>query len=285
MNSEWELAAGVMKVLEVFYTATKTLSGSKYPTSHLYFYQLWNIKKSLNKEGSFLIRKIEKEEASDQDIIIANMVEQMQTKFNQYWKETYMSACIPVILDPRYKYDLMEYLLKDFGTEKEAETIMVEVKKNMEELFKHYSKEVAGESHTDVATQEVQDDNDPLADWDKYMLSKRQQSSTELDHYLKEQLTPRKEEVDILQWWKAKSDTYPVLSRIARDVLAIPASTVPSESAFSTGGRVVSDYRSSLAPTTIEALICLQDWYKAACMHCFPLSFLFSFWLIMFSCV
>ena len=164
LNSEWELAAGVMKVLEVFYTATKTLSGSKYPTSHLYFYQLWNIKKSLNKEGSFLIRKIEKEEASDQDIIIANMVEQMQTKFNQYWKETYMSACIPVILDPRYKYDLMEYLLSDFGTEKEAETIMVEVKKNMEELFKHYSKEVAGESHPDSATQEVQDDNDPLAE-------------------------------------------------------------------------------------------------------------------------
>jgi hypothetical protein len=71
-------------VLEVFYTATDILSGSKYPTSHLYFYQLWNIKKLLNKEASILKRKLEKEEASIQDITIANMVEQMQTKFNQY---------------------------------------------------------------------------------------------------------------------------------------------------------------------------------------------------------
>jgi hypothetical protein len=270
LNSEWELAEAVLKVLEVFYTATNILSGSKYPTSHLYFYQLWNIKKLLNKEASILKRKLEKEEASIQDITIANMVEQMQTKFNQYWKETYMSACIPVILDPRYKYDLLEYLLSEFGSEKEAETWMAEVKQNMQELFNDYNKEVSGASHRDSSSQEVQDDNDPLAEWDRYMKSKRHQSSNELDQYLTEQLTPRKEEVDILHWWKTKSEIYPVLSNIARDVLAIPASTVPSESAFSTGGRVISDYRSSLTPTTVEALICLQDWFKAAGMYFFP---------------
>ena len=87
---------------------------------------------------------------------------------------------------------------------------------------------------------------------------------------MKEQLTPRKEEVDILHWWKMKSELYPVLSRIARDVLAIPASTVPSESAFSTGGRVISDYRTSLTRTIVEALICLQDWFKAVGQHFFP---------------
>ena len=122
----------------------------------------------------------------------------------------------------------------------------------------------------------MQDDDDPLAGWDQFVKAKRQQSSTELDEYLNEQLKPRKEEVDILHWWKTKSELYPVLSKIARDVLAIRASTVPSESAFSTGGRVISDYRSSLATTTVEALICLQDWFKAAGMYLFPLSlFLF----------
>jgi hypothetical protein len=53
---------------------------------------------------------------------------------------------------------------------------------------------------------------------------------------------------------------------MARDVLTIPASTVLSESAFSTGERVVSDFRSQLNTETIEALICLQDWLRAACM-------------------
>jgi len=67
---------------------------------------------------------------------------------------------------------------------------------------------------------------------------------------------------DILKWWKDNSSKYPILSQIARDVLAIPVSTVASESAFSTSGRVIDPYRSSLAPNTVEALICTQQWIK-----------------------
>ena len=49
---------------------------------------------------------------------------------------------------------------------------------------------------------------------------------------------------------------------MAKDILAIPLSTVASESAFSTGGRVLDVFRSSLAPNTVEALIYAQDWLK-----------------------
>ena len=59
------------------------------------------------------------------------------------------------------------------------------------------------------------------------------------------------------------STKYPILSRMARDLFAAPASTVASESAFSTGGRVISDYRSRLTSKNVEALICLQDWLRA----------------------
>ncbi|TNV97547.1 hypothetical protein C5H24_12760, partial [Xylella fastidiosa] len=56
---------------------------------------------------------------------------------------------------------------------------------------------------------------------------------------------------------------YPILSEIARDALAIPVSTVASEAAFSTGGRVVDQFRSSLSPKLVECLICMQDWLRA----------------------
>ncbi|CAN1294788.1 Putative AC9 transposase [Linum perenne] len=50
---------------------------------------------------------------------------------------------------------------------------------------------------------------------------------------------------------------------MARDVLAVPVSSVASESAFITGGRVLSNFRSSLTPAIVEALICAEDWLRS----------------------
>ena len=44
---------------------------------------------------------------------------------------------------------------------------------------------------------------------------------------------------------------------MAKNILAIPP-----ESAFSTSGRLLDVFRSSLAPNIVEALICAQDWLK-----------------------
>ncbi|CAL8999041.1 unnamed protein product, partial [Prunus brigantina] len=71
------------------------------------------------------------------------------------------------------------------------------------------------------------------------------------------------EEFDILNWWRVNASKYPVLAAIARDVLAIPVSTVASESTFSTGGRTINSFRSSLSPAVVEALICTQNWLKS----------------------
>ncbi|GKA73177.1 zinc finger BED domain-containing protein RICESLEEPER 2-like protein, partial [Tanacetum coccineum] len=49
---------------------------------------------------------------------------------------------------------------------------------------------------------------------------------------------------------------------MARDLLAIPISTMAFESVFSTSGRVLDSYRSSLGDKTIEYLICTQDWLR-----------------------
>ncbi|KAH9686385.1 Bromo-adjacent (BAH) domain-containing protein [Citrus sinensis] len=79
----------------------------------------------------------------------------------------------------------------------------------------------------------------------------------ELDSYLDEKVISRMEDFNILSWWKTNANRYPTLARIARDILAIPITTVASESAFNTSGRVVSSYHNKLHPSTLEALILL----------------------------
>ncbi|GJU72073.1 zinc finger BED domain-containing protein RICESLEEPER 2 [Tanacetum coccineum] len=43
---------------------------------------------------------------------------------------------------------------------------------------------------------------------------------------------------DFLGFWKAKESMFPVLSRMAMDIISVQATSVASESAFSTSGRV-----------------------------------------------
>ena len=62
------------------------------------------------------------------------------------------------------------------------------------------------------------------------------------------------------------SAEYPTLSHMERDILVVPASIVASESKFSTGSRVLSDFRSRMTAETVEALVCLQDWIRATGM-------------------
>jgi len=64
---------------------------------------------------------------------------------------------------------------------------------------------------------------------------------TELDIYLSEAIVEEENSFDILRWWKINVERFPILSKLARDVLAIPISTVASKSAFSTSGRVLDN--------------------------------------------
>ena len=89
------------------------------------------------------------------------------------------------------------------------------------------------------------------------------ESKNDVDKYLLEEpINPMTSSFDILIWWNANSSRYKILSLIARDVLAVPVSTVASESAFSTSGRILDPFRSSLSPKMLEVLVCTQSWLK-----------------------
>ncbi|GKA42690.1 retrovirus-related pol polyprotein from transposon TNT 1-94 [Tanacetum coccineum] len=64
---------------------------------------------------------------------------------------------------------------------------------------------------------------------------------------------------DVLGFWKAKENQFPVLSRMAMDILSVQAYSVASESAFLTSGRLLTIRRTRLTSESLEMCMCLKD--------------------------
>jgi len=62
---------------------------------------------------------------------------------------------------------------------------------------------------------------------------------------LDEKVLPKSATFDFLGWWKTNRTKYPIMQKIAKDVLTIPISIVALESAFGTGSRMLSPHHSS----------------------------------------
>jgi len=69
--------------------------------------------------------------------------------------------------------------------------------------------------------------------------------------------------LDVMAWWRRHQRAFPTLAMMGRDVFAVPVSTVPSESCFSSANRILSDKRSKLGPHVFERLVYLKDWIQA----------------------
>ena len=83
----------------------------------------------------------------------------------------------------------------------------------------------------------------------------------ELSVYLdSDNVTAYDDDFDILLWWRDHKLTFPILSIMARDIMAVPVSTIYSESCFSLTGRIIEERRHRLLPETMEMLTCIKDW-------------------------
>ncbi|KAE8182925.1 hypothetical protein CF336_g8361 [Tilletia laevis] len=66
-----------------------------------------------------------------------------------------------------------------------------------------------------------------------------------------------------LGWWRDNAKNLPVLSEVARRVLASAGSTAAVERVFSAAGRICTPRRRSIAPATIQQLVIAQQLIKA----------------------
>ncbi|XP_026396334.1 zinc finger BED domain-containing protein DAYSLEEPER-like [Papaver somniferum] len=143
-DEEWEQIEVVTKFLKVFHDLTKIFSGSKYPTSNLYFERICQVQVLLKKE-------------SRNDIeFIRNMVKEMQAKCDSYWKELSPILAMAFVLDPRSKMNFVKFTYSKLYPEvRELEREVNKVRSNMTALFNEYYTLSSSRASNSCATQNL----------------------------------------------------------------------------------------------------------------------------------
>ena len=65
-----------------------------------------------------------------------------------------------------------------------------------------------------------------------------------------------------LAWWKEHQGQIPMMAKLAKYILCIPATSTPSERMFSKAGNLINKKRASLKPHKVDMMLFLNANYK-----------------------
>ena len=81
----------------------------------------------------------------------------------------------------------------------------------------------------------------------------------ELEVYRTKPVLPHERDGNPIEYWNKNADTFPKLSKIARNLLAISATSCKSEQNFRIGDLVVDDPRTNLKSNTIDGVLFMKS--------------------------
>ena len=219
----------------------------------------------------------------------------MLQKFLKYWdgmKSVNRMLILATVFDPRKKMQFAKLCFeKLYGKNSlESKEMLDSVGDLLKSMFREYNNRFRGstgqssqssQAETSLPSQDSQEQGVDRMElvvkdygyermdcvYKELVAEKGDDTRDELEVYLKDPVeTPKLllgVEFNILSWWKVHKLKYPVLAEMARDLLAMQVSSVASESAFSTSGRILEPYRSCLTHYMIEVLMCSEQWMHA----------------------
>ncbi|XP_027331309.1 uncharacterized protein LOC113846830 isoform X3 [Abrus precatorius] len=230
--------------LEPFYKTTNNICTNKVPTVGLVLFFMDHISETIaNCRESRHSPEWLKTAAEEMAKKARNYINQVCNIF------TYMTA----ILDPRIKGDLIPDSLNSENFLDEART----------HFMRNYSTSHFSSLSSGYNAQEIEDGGS-VSFAEEIARKKRRTSMSsatdELTQYLSE--APAPIPTDVLEWWKVNSTRYPRLSVMARDFLAVQATSVVPEELFCGKGDEIDKQRFCMPHDSTQAILCIKSWIQ-----------------------
>ncbi|XP_061357436.1 zinc finger BED domain-containing protein RICESLEEPER 2-like [Gastrolobium bilobum] len=226
-EEEWNRLEILCRFLQPFCEITNLMSGTSYPTSNLYFLQVWKIQR-------VLIRM-----STDEDVVVSSMANKMMDKFQEYWEEYSDVLSLGAVLDPRIKFTTLSFCHRKIDAYTHDDK-MENIKANVYKLFDNYvninSSTTTDQSQDNThfssqGSMETRGWNDEI--FDELFLHNQHLAINagkyELDVYLEEPIL-------VIDNW----NSFDALQCI--------------------GSRVLNKYRNKLLSKNVEALVCTRNW-------------------------
>ncbi|XP_078167983.1 zinc finger BED domain-containing protein RICESLEEPER 1-like isoform X2 [Carex rostrata] len=245
---DWERVEVVVKLSDKVHEIIDTMASFNYPTFNLYFRNHAEIEDIWPKKEDFAIT--------------------INYWLNDpFWNSTFYCKENKIIfvacaLDPRYKLRFLNYYSEKIAKRNRPEFTKEytnEICEFLENFFGEYKGKTTEFSNPQEGCTSNSAHLNPIIDgFSMYTKElKKTAPKSELEEYLNDVLVDLDDaSFNLLGWWKHNRLRYPVLSKMARDVLAVPTCV------YSIKGNMISGLRAfeGASPQLVEAVICSKDW-------------------------
>jgi len=235
-DEDWKIIGNLVEFLKIFKSATEVLSGVTYPTISLILLFRVELAAALTE--------------SPNDCQVVKLMKQRMRQSLNYRLPITELHVVAATLDPsqRNLNAVQEYLL---------ERGMTAV-----DLLSGAIEQYVGDQELPSTQQNPETTDDDVRRWKRVkqdLLSKHTVPTPSRSHEIQQFRCLSISPDNNLTWWESQQQTYHTLSKLARVVLAIPATSAPSERIFSVVGLTVNASRSSLAPSSMDKVIFVHE--------------------------
>lgn len=272
-DTDWDLLKEMSIFFELFRRPTTQSQAEKYPTlynvipNYLHLLRQCNVWQTQNVKPS-----------------LKAAAKAAHEKLDEYYKESLLTrpAMVAVICDRRYKLQLLEYLYHAQGGARAPE--VKKAKAHFQAVYGQYDRRAAvlrvyqveqieaaanaaAEENSDLEVEEEDDQwrTNPLAGYTAHLASVRPPtigaSNSEVERWLREPaVSPDSSPQQLKLYMQSKVLDFPLITQMARDYRAIPATSAPSERVFSAAGNLISKKRCKISSENLRYVLCLRSW-------------------------